>query len=279
MNAQELISSGVLELYVLGAATAEEQQLVEQLAKTHPEVQQALQQCQADVEGYVSSYAKEPPAAMFTRIAAAVENETPVIPIQAAPPASPGRPAARYAMAASLLLLIASAAFNVFLLLGNNRSTAELNATREALAQTRDSAQQAVAAAQLQARTDMDALIAEQRSALNKLATLRNPATITMKPVKTDLPAATNAQVYWCSQTHMVCIDPMSLPAVPEGKQFQLWAIVGGKPVSVGVFASGNRAELQMLEVVPAAEAFAVTLEKSGGVPAPEGEMYVMAKI
>lgn len=279
MNAQELISSGILEMYVLGAASPEEQALVEQLAKTHPEVKAALEQCQGDVEGYVSAFAKEPPAAMFTRIAAAVEKETPVIPITAAPAEAPARPGRRYAMAASLLLFIISAAFNVFLLLRSSQQSGELVATRDALTRQRDSANTAIAALKNKAQTDLDARIAAQRVALDKLASLHNPATITMKPVKTDLPPATNAEVYWCSETHRVVIDPMNLPAAPEGKQYQLWAIVGGKPVSAGVFDSGNGAELQMLEVIPKAEAFAVTLEKSGGVPAPEGAMYVMAKI
>jgi anti-sigma-K factor RskA len=279
VNAQELISSGILEMYVLGAASSEEQALVEQLAKTHPEVKAALEQCQGDVEGYVSAFAKEPPAAMFTRIAAAVEKETPVIPIQPAKTGGPARPVARYAMAASLLLFIISAAFNVFLGMRSSENAKALAATRDALDRQRDSAKNAIAEINTKAQTEIDARIAAQRNALDKLASLHNPATITMKPVKADLPASTNAQVYWCSQTHVVCIDPMNLPAVPEGKQYQLWAIVGGKPVSAGVFDSGSGAELQMLQVVPQAEAFAVTLEKAGGVPAPEGAMYVMAKI
>ena len=39
------------------------------------------------------------------------------------------------------------------------------------------------------------------------------------------------AKIFWMKNTGQVYIDPSNLPAVPEGKQYQLWAIVDGKPV------------------------------------------------
>jgi anti-sigma-K factor RskA len=73
------------------------------------------------------------------------------------------------------------------------------------------------------------------------------------------------------------------LPAPPEGKAYQLWAIAGtNAPVSAGVFtvdASGTGSlAVRPLPGVSTVNAFAVTLEPAGGLPAPSGDMYLLGK-
>jgi hypothetical protein len=61
-----------------------------------------------------------------------------------------------------------------------------------------------------------------------------------------------------------------------KDKQYQLWAIVSGKPVSLGVLDSSNT----MQEGLPVSnpQAFAITLEPSGGSINPTmDQMYAMA--
>ena len=53
----------------------------------------------------------------------------------------------------------------------------------------------------------------------------------------------------------------------PTGKQYQLWAIVDGKPVDAGVI--NNCIGLCKMKKIDHAEAFAITLEKEGGSPTP----------
>jgi len=69
------------------------------------------------------------------------------------------------------------------------------------------------------------------------------------------------------------------LPAAPAGKQYQLWFIADGKPVSGGVFdvdASGNAALLvDHVAPVESIQAWAVTVEPAGGLPAPSGAMVL----
>ncbi len=69
------------------------------------------------------------------------------------------------------------------------------------------------------------------------------------------------------------------LPAPPAGKQYQLWFIAGGRPVSGGVFdvdAAGNGALLvDHVSPVESIQAWAVTLEPTGGLPAPSGAMVL----
>jgi anti-sigma-K factor RskA len=72
------------------------------------------------------------------------------------------------------------------------------------------------------------------------------------------------------------------LPLAPSGKTYQLWAIVGGKPVSVGVFDLDPKGSGTLRAKTPPGvekvEMFAVTLEPAGGLPAPSGEMYLAGK-
>ena len=65
---------------------------------------------------------------------------------------------------------------------------------------------------------------------------------------------------------------------VPSGKQYQLWAIVDGKPVDAGLIT--DCIGLCKMKRIDRAQAFAITLEKAGGSPTPTlTEMYVFGKI
>lgn len=69
------------------------------------------------------------------------------------------------------------------------------------------------------------------------------------------------------------------LPTAPPGKAYELWAIAGGTPRPAGVFSvdargTGRLAVKPLPDALPV-DAFAVTLEPAGGVPAPTGAMYL----
>ncbi len=70
------------------------------------------------------------------------------------------------------------------------------------------------------------------------------------------------------------------LPALPDGRTYQLWAIAGGQAISAGIFVPDGLGNTQVEAAVPAlvdrAEAVAVTVEPTGGVPAPTGPKYLI---
>ena len=71
-----------------------------------------------------------------------------------------------------------------------------------------------------------------------------------------------------------VFLDLAALPALSEDQQFQLWAIVDGKPVDAGIF---NREEgFQMMKEIQGAKAFAVTVEPRGGSTSPSLDTMVV---
>ncbi|TWF37197.1 anti-sigma-K factor rskA [Chitinophaga polysaccharea] len=89
------------------------------------------------------------------------------------------------------------------------------------------------------------------------------------------------ATVFWNPQSQQVYLKVNKLPEPAADKQYQLWAIVDGKPVDMGVFEMGDTAKLlQKMKVTGKAQMFAVTLEKKGGAASPTMEqMYVAGKI
>jgi anti-sigma-K factor RskA len=94
-----------------------------------------------------------------------------------------------------------------------------------------------------------------------------------MKGTKTDC----RARVYFDPDIRLVLVCSSSLPDLEPGRDYQLWAMIDGKPVSVGVLKTrkGNAFELSAPPSVPLGKAstFAISKEPSGGMPQPTGEI------
>lgn len=87
-----------------------------------------------------------------------------------------------------------------------------------------------------------------------------------------------SVKVFWDRATKEVFVLDFSLPQAPAGKQYQLWAIVNGQPVSAGLL-SGQKNQPQKMSAFENADAFAITLENSGGSAVPTMEqLFVMGK-
>lgn len=71
------------------------------------------------------------------------------------------------------------------------------------------------------------------------------------------------------------------LPPAPAGKEYQLWLIAGGKPLPGATFKTDAEGRARLSDRLPVGgdekAAFAVTLEREGGVPAPEGAIYLLS--
>jgi anti-sigma-K factor RskA len=95
----------------------------------------------------------------------------------------------------------------------------------------------------------------------------RNTRVFTLQ--STDTTKRFAARVYWNHLSREAFLDIQSLPVPDSGKQYQLWALVGGKPVDAGVFEVSDEAGLRRMKSVFEAEAWAVTIEPAGGSIAP----------
>ncbi len=276
------IESGILELYVLGDLSPEEKLQVEEMALKHPEIKAEIVAIEKGLEAYAMDNAVEPPESLRARTLNSLitnfaddakfptkeflesdeddEAEPPLDNVISMSAVKTGR-FYKYAFAACLVALIASmvALYNL-----NNRLS-ESNG-QLALLQSRNQT------------------FATRVNLLdNEVSVFRDPAVKLITLQGTPKSPASKLTVAWNPVKKKVMIDmqAMKLAANDEAHQYQLWAIVDGKPVDLGVFDSkpDNDGMAEMKPVANAA-AFAVTLEKRGGVPSPTmSQMVVMASI
>lgn len=277
MNIKEYISSGVIEAYVLGIATDDEVREIEQLKTQYPELLIAIQEQEALLGQYAQAHAIAPPPQLKQNIWKAIQEEkqlshTPVPSSSTNNPETPnislnkGGSAEsgwrQYAMAASLALLIASVAGNVWMMGENKKMESDLAAINNAMQELSAEAKAASSSAQ---------------KANDALAVLSLPSIKKINLAGVGTHTDHNAMLYWDVATGNVFLDLKNMPKAPEGKQYQLWAIVDGKPVDAGMYDANDDAMMEKMKTIPKAEMFAVTIEKIGGSPSPTLDQMVVA--
>nr|WP_236676092.1 anti-sigma factor [Chryseolinea lacunae] len=88
------------------------------------------------------------------------------------------------------------------------------------------------------------------------------------------------ASVYWKESSKEVYLSLQSLKQLSKENQYQLWAIIDGKPVDAGVFDGDFAGLLKMKDIGSGAAAFAVTVEPRGGKASPTLEtMQVVGNV
>lgn len=114
--------------------------------------------------------------------------------------------------------------------------------------------------------------------AVANYALLSDPSVIKVSLLGVAGKENAGATLYWDSLNKIVYLDAARLPKAPPGKQYQLWALVDGKPVDAGVLE--DCAGVCQLKSVQKAQAFAITLEKTGGSVTPTlSQMFVLGNV
>ena len=88
-----------------------------------------------------------------------------------------------------------------------------------------------------------------------------------------------HAMLAYDRSTGRAVVMATGLPPCPEGHSYQLWLIADNKPLPGGTFKTDAQGRARMSDRLPpghAAPTFAVTLEREGGVPAPEGDIFLL---
>lgn len=264
MTTREYIESGVIESCVLGMADAQEMAELEQMSRRYPEVRQAVAAFEASLEATAMAAATRPDPGVKEKLFASLATEFATTDSGAKLVTIPTTSGfVRYLAAASVILLVASAALNVYYY-QQFRSTS--NAYQALL-------------------MEKSTLLAENQHTQTKVLDLYQSMQLMSDPLvdkvtMKGIPGKENnlATVFWDSKTKDVYLLPNKLPEAGPGKQYQLWAIVDGKPVDAGVL--GVCAGLCKMKNIPRAAMFAITLEKKGGSVAPSlDQMYVAGKV
>ncbi|MBL0328660.1 MAG: anti-sigma factor [Bacteroidetes bacterium] len=259
MNTQDYIASGIIERYLLGELSEQERVELEAMAKKHPEVKAEIELVEATMMNFA---AKTPPAGLKQKIAAQLTfSETTVIPLEQKKNKFP-----TWLVAACFALLIGSSAYNIILM-------NQLNDTKEQLAVVKTENEKFA--------VDFEAQSKSYGEMAQEMAVLMHPENKKIMLKGMEISPSSMAAIYWNQNTNDVYINVNSLPVPSADKQYQLWAIVDGKPVDAGVFTmTSDSASIQKMKSISGAQAFAVTLEKKGGNPTPTmTAMYLMGNV
>jgi anti-sigma-K factor RskA len=265
MDVKEYIASGVVELYAMNALSPDDIKEFEKQRLLHPELNVELTKVEETLETFAVTHARNPRPQLRENIMERIRENGKVIPIKKNKPANDESYIItyKYLIAASLAALVISTFASWFFYTRWNeaeeRYTLLLNDKNE-LAQNYN-----IMKANYDETTESMIILRDENS---KVIVLNS----------TDTAKHFQARVYWNRETHRSYIDVLALPVPVKGKQFQLWALVGGKPVDAGVFIVGEDG-VQRVKDIAIADAWAVTLEPQGGSVSPTmDQMYLLSK-
>ena len=264
MDIKEYINSGIVEMYAMQALSPQEKAGFEEKLLLYPELKKELQKVHESLHDYAESHAVNPRPELRALILDSVDSEQlnrskdKIIPLK-----ENNSITYKYMIAACLAALVVSTFASWFFYSrwneAEDRYSSLLN-DKNQLAQ------------------NYNLVKNEYDRNVNDLIVMRDQKSKVIQLFSTDTTKNFEARVYWNKNTRESYIDVLALPIPEEGKQYQLWALVGGKPVDAGVFEI-SVSGVQRVKDIPEADAWAVTLEPTGGSVNPTLEqMYLLGK-
>jgi anti-sigma-K factor RskA len=252
MNIKEYISSGIIELYVMGLCSPEEEQEIEQFRVQYPELHTAILQYEKDMEEKMLQQGVLPPAAADEAILHRLESlSAPVVSMHNK--VTPVKNINRLrAIAASVAILLGISAYFNYTLYQKNKKQQTLISTAQG--------------------SPLPA---------SDYAVITNPAITPVAMYGVGSHSICRCTMFWDKNTGKAYIMIHHLPKSSSSRDYQLWAEVNGKMISVGIINDEIRGRFIEVPQVPYGSiAFKVTLENAGGANNPTlSETYLEGKI
>lgn len=275
VDVKEYISSGILEAVVLGLGSDQEVREVQCLSKIYPEIMEEFRAIEQALARMAEEDAVEPTKELKTIILETISqteqlpNEIPakseepakIIQLTTTPPASSAP--WKWMAAASVILLLGVGSLWI---LATNRAN-DLNTQVAELKQEKSADEQVLTAMQLEQDrlNSIQAMVVDH--GMRKVILMGTPK---------DPKACVHFM--WSASSNKGIMVAEAITDPPTDMQYQLWAIADGKPVSLGLFDheevmnTTDPFDISMDNV----SAFAITLEKKGGVASPTMENMVV---
>ncbi len=263
MDIQKYIESGIIESFVMGELNDSESKEMLRLAKMYPQIQEEIDATQEALKELVFKGAEMPPVKARIGFEAFLkdqgnQNEQPALKVAKSINWS-------YWAAAAIALFFVSVGVNFWLFhQWKSKEEQVLALTSEQQLLVKNNKKQEAAFQNLTQKSDLLMQSNMAKVGLKGTAQMPNGA----------------ALVLWNSQNGDTYLEVSQLPKLDQGLQYQLWAIVDGKPVDAGVFDADNAGNLLKMKLIAAnnntVSAFAVTIEKQGGSASPTLEKMVL---
>ncbi|WP_299552767.1 anti-sigma factor [Seonamhaeicola sp.] len=238
------LNSGLLENYLIGETTSAETEMVETYISKYPEVQNAYNTLQHNLEIVAKSNAVEAPKHILNNVLEALDD-APVVKMTTG---ITKKPWYKYTVAASVAALIF--ACTSYLFYSQNQKLAAEN--------------QIVVDEIFDLRNDIEQNNKMLDNVMRQLLKLNNPETAKYIINGNERAKDLKTVAYINPKEKTSMIDVVSLPELPEEQCYQIWAELQGKMVSLGILSESDR---QLINIPYAENALAlnITIEPKGG--------------
>ncbi|MBL7839265.1 MAG: anti-sigma factor [Cyclobacteriaceae bacterium] len=248
MNIEDYILSGILEAYALGDLSAAERTAVEKDLVQYPELRAELAKIEEAQEQLLMKAAIRPRASVKADLLSKIEGNKSEARIVVMP-----SPVWKYAAAASIAIAFV-ASYLAYEYYGRWKASEE-NLTA-LIAQNRQIAQ------------DYNTVNQRLDKMQGDMHVIGSPDFKRVMMNGTANAPDSKAYVYWNDKTREVYLHIENMKTLAHENQYQLWAMIDGKPVDAGVFDMNSNG-LQRMKDMAGAGAFAVTIEPRGGRSTP----------
>jgi len=260
MTAEEIITSGKIELYVCGSLPTDETQEVEEAIALYPQVKTEVERIEATLINLAEAISPTLSALVWTYILESIRK------VRTLDSGSRTNWAAITGWAAAILFLA-----GIFWMLKENNNLQD----------------------NVQVTTTENVILKEKvtttesdLAAANEVLTIlrsKEYNTYTLPGNQAVAPEAF-AKVYYNRTEKIAYIDSKGLPPAPNGKVYQVWSLIMDPltPTSVGLLSDVAVIEggIYKFENIPDPEAFGITLEPEGGSETPTlNQLYTLGMV
>lgn len=266
MDKEKFLASGLLEQYALGLTSPEETNLVEHFVENYPDIRKKLQELQKAVEQYASKYAVPPPRRLKKRILSEIlADELPELDMEKEPPILQQKPVVSTPTFPKMIYLgligmvLVSISF-IGVLLWRQQ---QLKANNRALSGELRTYQ-----------TQYTNLKKEETLAEKIFNYIENGNADVIHLRGTAIAKDAHAVVYWNSDEQKAHVKLVKMPAIPSGKQFQIWAQVNGAMISAGLLDNADNG-LQPIKYILDTDSLHISIEPLGGSESPSARLLV----
>lgn len=261
MNEEEIIASGVLELYVCGSLSEEEIQEVEAAIHRFPNLKKEVEIIEASLITLAENVSPPISSVIWTYILDRIRSTS-----ESKNSRNPFNWPTVSGWAAAILFLGGL----LWMLNQNNSLEQKVELTTTENSELKNNLQ----------NTAKDLTATEE-----VLAVLRSDKFNTvLLPGNQDVAPEASAKIFYNSIASVAYIDAKGLPAPPKGKVYQVWSLKMQPltPSSMGLLEEVNavKPNLYKFEAFPNAEGFGITLEPAGGSETPTlSQLYVLGTV
>ena len=242
---QVFMDSGLLDSYILGTTTPDENLEVEGYIAEFPEVAVEYERLQDNLEILAKAHSVEAPKNILNAIIEEITDKVPVI--QMSSPTHSRAP--WFSIAASIVALIFGG--SSYLLYEQNKSLTMEN--------------QVVVDEIFDLRSDIEDNNNKLENVMLQFMKLNNPETekYVLRGNSRAKNLKTVAYINAVDKTSM--IDVVSLPKLPENQTYQIWAELQDRMVNLGILDESERNKLRTIPYMENALGLSITIEPKSG--------------